>query len=184
MFPRILTPVLFIAILGACYSWRPESTSPDPSLGTTDTPISVTLIDGRSVELALPAIADDTLRARDRRALRNGRAVPVTVPVSEIRAIDPAIRLTLTDGRRVELALPAIADDTLRAWDSNELRNGRAVPVTVPVSEIRAIEARRFSAGNTIALVLGVPVGLGAAALVAILMAFGDRDACWPPFCG
>ena len=129
MFPRILTPVLFMAILGACYSWRPESTSPDPSLGPTDSPIYVTLMDGRGVELALPTIADDTLRARDRRALRNGRAVPVTVPVSEIRAI----------------------------------------------------EARRFSASNTIALMLGVPVGLGVAALVAISMAIGDT--CWLPGC-
>ena len=181
MFSRILTPVLFMAILGACYSWRPESTSPDPSLGPTDSPIYVTLMDGRGVELALPTIADDTLRARDRRALRNGRAVPVTVPVSEIRGIDPAIRLTLTDGRSVELALPTIADDTLRAWDRRALRNGRAVPVTVPVSEIRAIEARRFSASNTIALMLGVPVGLGVAALVAISMAIGDT--CWLPGC-
>ena len=129
MFPRILTPVLFMAILGACYSWRPESTSPDPSLGPTDSPIYVTLMDGRGVELALPTIADDTLRARDRRALRNGRAVPVTVPVSEIRGI----------------------------------------------------EARRFSASNTIALMLGVPVGLGVAALVAISMAIGDT--CWLPGC-
>ena len=129
MFPRILTPVLFMAILGACYSWRPESTSPDPSLGPTDSPIYVTLIDGRSVELALPTIADDTLRA----------------------------------------------------WDRRALRNGRAVPVTVPVSEIRAIEARRFSASNTIALMLGVPVGLGVAALVAISMAIGDT--CWLPGC-
>jgi hypothetical protein len=99
-----------------------------------------------------------------------------------ITAIDSVIRLTLLDDRSLELTLPTIAADTLRAWDSKELRNGKAVPVTVPVSEIKTIATRHRSASKTAGLVLGVPVALGVAGLVAILMALGDT--CWPPFCG
>ena len=188
MFSRILTPVLLIAVLGACHSWRPAPTSPDPSPGATDNPIRVTLIDGRRFNVARPIIAGDTLRAWDltsghsRRAFRDGRAVPIFVPVSMITAIDSVIRLTLLDDRSLELTLPTIAADTLRAWDSKALRNGKAVPVTVPVSEIKTIETRHRSASKTAGLVLGVPVALGVAGLVAILMALGDT--CWPPFCG
>jgi len=183
MFSRILTPVLLIAALGACHSWRPASTSPDPSLGTTDTPIRVTLIDGRRFNVARPIIAGDTLRAwdltsgRSRRAFRDRRAVPIFVPVAMITAIDSVIRLTLIDDRSLELTLPTIAADTLRAWDSNELRIGRAVPVTVPVSEIKTIEARHHSAAKTAGVALGVPVALGAVAFVAILGSMGDT--CW-----
>jgi hypothetical protein len=92
-----------------------------------------------------------------------------------ITEIDSMIRLTLIDDRGLELSLPTIADDTLRAWDSKELRNSKAVPVTVPVSEIETMETRHRSASKTAATALGLPVLLGVVALIAIMSSFEFR---------
>lgn len=169
MFPKILTPVLFPALLGACYTWHSVPTSPAPSTGLLDSVIHVTLADGRSLELAQPSIAQDTLRAWDRRDLARGSPRPVVVPVSEIWELD-LFRVTLIDGRRFKLALPNIAHDTLRAWDPREFSKGRAIPVTVPLSEIRAIQARRFSAGKTSALGVHAGLAVGFVAVLAIVL--------------
>ena len=69
----------------------------------------------------------------------------------------------MTDGTQVTFDNPTIQNDSIGA---------------VALSDVRLIEVRRFSAGKTAALVIGVPVGLATLAIVALLICAADDD-CW-----
>ncbi|HJR49869.1 MAG TPA: hypothetical protein VJ794_02125, partial [Gemmatimonadales bacterium] len=92
------------------------------------------------------------------------------VPLAEAIANHPdAIRITRHDATRVTLTSPRLSGDTL-------IGLGRAsrveAPVTVPLSDVLAIEVLRFDGGKTVRLVAGV----GATAILIAAAVSGGSD--------
>ena len=70
------------------------------------------------------------------------------------------VRATLSDGRRLVLRHPQIVHDSLHGLSPP--------PVSLPLSDIRRLEAQHIEPGKSIAL------GLGLAAVAAFLVVYGD----------
>ena len=99
-------------------------------------------------------------------------------PEEFVRTRAPAtIRVTRNDSSRVELRAPAVRGDTLVGTVGGGLaRDNQARQLAVPLSEAHSVAVRRFSAGNTLALVGGI---LGGLTLIAIVSCSGsDNYAC------
>lgn len=70
------------------------------------------------------------------------------------------VRLTLADGRRLDVEHPSVRGDTLFGDTTVYQSRDRAdtYPVAVPFALVRSASVRRFAAGRSVALVLGLTV--------------------------
>ena len=89
---------------------------------------------------------------------------PVTVsPRQFIEEEQPErIRIFHADGTRIELTDPRVEMDSITALSSVRVSpvEFRSEPVRIPLTDVRAFEVRRFSAGRTFTFVVGIPLGL------------------------
>jgi len=85
-----------------------------------------------------------------------GRPAPVTRAL--IDKNPSRLRVMLTDGRQLVVRHARVERDSLFG-DTLVLNLDRVVtfPVAIPVRMVRSVSGRRFSAGNTMVLVLAVP---------------------------
>lgn len=84
-----------------------------------------------------------------------------TQPLSELTAPPkPAdkVRITTSDGAQREVDAPRVVNDTLygTAWETDPSGKPGAVPVALPLSEIRTVEVRKSDGTNTAILVGGI----------------------------
>ena len=67
------------------------------------------------------------------------------------------VRVTRGDGSTLVLTAPSVRDDTLFGTVPAGLaRDDQARPVAIPLADVRVVEVKRGSAGNTIVIVGGV----------------------------
>ena len=125
-------------------------------------------------------ISSQSRRWRARLALTLSLTIPAcqswhTEEIAPQQVLDTrqpqSLRVILADSSEVVLNAPELRGDTLLgvARNGGELR--------VPLDSVRFTETRRFSAGRTIGLVLG----LGATAFLALVaaIAIGCNDGCY-----
>ncbi len=82
-------------------------------------------------------------------------------PESFLATREPAeLRVTTTEGSQIVVEQPVLRGDTLVG---TRHRQGQQQEVRVPLTDVRAVATRGFSAGRTVGLVLiAVPVAFGA----------------------
>jgi hypothetical protein len=99
-------------------------------------------------------------------------------PRQVIEAQPSRVRVTDLDGDRTVILYPAIDVDSIRGHDhalrtTLEVREGALAPVAIlAITDVQAIEVRRFSAPRTLGLVLAGLLVLGAVGL-------GSADYTW-----
>jgi hypothetical protein len=90
-------------------------------------------------------------------------------PESLLVTRQPAtFRVTRTDGSQIVLEHPVLRADTLSGTvrGPNEQQD-----VRIPLTEVREVATRGFSAGRTVGLVVGVAAGTFAVIVVAVVIA-------------
>jgi hypothetical protein len=88
------------------------------------------------------------------------RAAPAAAGVG----VEPRndLRLTLLDSRRIYLMNARPVGDSLVGTTLNS--GGAPIRISVAVAQVRAVEVHQFSVGKTVGLIVGLGVGLLAAA--------------------
>jgi len=75
----------------------------------------------------------------------------------------PSVRLVLTNGEKIEVAKAVVLGDSVVGYAPRLRGTGEVLPpkrrLAVPVSEVRSVERRRWSAGGTLLIVV-VAAGL------------------------
>jgi hypothetical protein len=75
------------------------------------------------------------------------------------------VRVTTLDGQRFKVEHPALRADSLTGTRD-------AAAIAIPLSQVRALDVRRLSAGRTTALVAGSLVGAAAATVTVLCLVF------------
>ena len=89
-------------------------------------------------------------------------------PESLLATRQPAkLRVTRTDGSQIVLAHPVLRQDTLSGTGPG---SGQRQDLRIPLTDVQQVATRRFSAGRTVGLGLGVAASLFAALLVAVVI--------------
>lgn len=106
------------------------------------------------------------------------RLVPLSERPAEGR---PAVRIgerlhiTLKTGEELDLKVTQVATGTVTG---KRLSAPRGATLQIAMSEVQGMSARRFEAGKTVGLVLGVAAGLVVLAYAAALAALTSCDDC------
>ena len=89
------------------------------------------------------------------------------------------VRVGRQDGTRVDLEKPSIRGDSIVGTFRSRFDGRDATAVrTLPLTEVRTVAVRRFSAGRTLGLVGGVLGALTLAALIAYAACPDDSLTC------